>query len=83
MFSHYTYLYINQYKYNHGVPSGKNSYVYRDTTEKDIRGPCVVVLNLGCQNEPRKIDENKLLGPIPKDSNSIAGHGHNKFYKWP
>lgn len=28
------------------------------------------------------IGDNKLLGPIPKELNSIAGHGHNKFYKW-
>ena len=35
----------------------------------------MVVLNLGCQKEPKKIGKNKILGPITKDSNSLTGCG--------
>ena len=55
---------------------GKIAYVYKCNQER-CGGPCEVVLNLGCANVSEEIVKTKLLGPIPKDSNSAAGHGHN------
>lgn len=46
--------------------------MYKCNSER-LGGLCVVVLNLGCQKEPKKIGKNKILGPITKDSNSLAG----------